>query len=92
MQAVPTEKPLTGHMVTTGEPLYEAACQFTRESYEKRLGCELEAFFPRIFVLSSEDEILGVCGIRAADKKRFSWNSTSTRLYSSTLKTPGGAR
>ncbi|MBL6688983.1 MAG: thermostable hemolysin [Pseudomonadales bacterium] len=67
MQAVPTEKCLTGQLVTTGEPLYEAACQFTRESYEKRLGCELEAFFPRIFVLSSEDGILGVCGIRAAD-------------------------
>ncbi len=64
--ALPAEHLRFASIATKGTELYEQACQFTRESYEKRLGCHLEAFYPRIFVLSSEEGILGVCGIRTA--------------------------
>ncbi len=70
--ALPAEHFRFENIATKGTELYEQACQFTRQSYEKRLGCQLEAFYPRIFVLSSEEGILGVCGIRTtADEPLF---------------------
>jgi hypothetical protein len=50
--------PLTG--------AYDAACRFTREHYQKRLGCELQDFFPTILSRVVNGEVVGVCGLRNA--------------------------
>jgi hypothetical protein len=53
-------------VVREGEALYEMACQFTKERFQRCFGCELTEFYPIILTSWLKGELQAVVGVRSA--------------------------